>query len=122
MTKTTANQKAYMKAYYQEHKDEIKANVKIVGAKWRAVNPDKVRANVDKRRAAKFDAASDGTTLSDVVALHGPRCLACGTEDDLSVDHVISLFNGGDDTINNKQPLCRSCNSSKGKNDLDYRL
>ena len=41
-------------------------------------------------------------------------CLYCGTEDNLSVDHILALYNGGSNHINNMQILCRSCNSSKG--------
>jgi 5-methylcytosine-specific restriction endonuclease McrA len=48
-------------------------------------------------------------------------CLACGTTEDLSVDHVIPLSLGGSKRIENIQPLCRTCNSEKGATVRDYR-
>lgn len=54
----------------------------------------------------------------------GRRCLSCGrTENEtlLTLDHVVPLSRGGSNTIENAQPLCRPCNSSKGVTALDYR-
>jgi len=41
-------------------------------------------------------------------------CQMCGTEERLSVDHIVPRHLGGDDNPNNLQVLCSSCNSSKG--------
>lgn len=43
------------------------------------------------------------------------KCKKCGERDHLSLDHVISVFDGGGDEIENLQALCRKCNSRKGK-------
>jgi 5-methylcytosine-specific restriction endonuclease McrA len=51
----------------------------------------------------------------------GGRCLACGSSEDLTVDHVIPLALGGPTTIANIQPLCAACNNIKGCEVLDYR-
>ena len=49
------------------------------------------------------------------------RCLRCGSDEPLTVDHVIPINYGGPNTIENLQPLCRRCNSIKGTNSTDYR-
>jgi 5-methylcytosine-specific restriction endonuclease McrA len=41
-------------------------------------------------------------------------CQMCGTEDRLSVDHIVPRVLGGTDSPDNLQVLCSSCNSSKG--------
>ena len=42
------------------------------------------------------------------------RCVNCGGYDDLTIDHIVALTNGGSDDDANLQTLCRRCNSSKG--------
>jgi 5-methylcytosine-specific restriction endonuclease McrA len=44
----------------------------------------------------------------------GHACLHCGTNSDLSLDHVHPYSLGGEDTMENLQTLCRPCNSRKG--------
>lgn len=41
------------------------------------------------------------------------RCLACGSTENLSLDHIIHFSAGGEDTVKNLRTLCRSCNSSR---------
>ena len=41
-------------------------------------------------------------------------CQMCGTEERLTVDHIVPRVLGGDDNPNNLQVLCSTCNSSKG--------
>jgi hypothetical protein len=41
------------------------------------------------------------------------RCLHCGIQKDLSVDHVVPWSRGGPTVIENLQTLCRKCNSRK---------
>lgn len=52
------------------------------------------------------------------VLADGP-CKACGSSDDLEVDHIIPLSRGGWDTIDNLQPLCFRCNRSKATQTMD---
>ncbi len=52
-------------------------------------------------------------------------CTGCKdffVEGNLSKDHIIPSAKGGTDEENNLQLLCRSCNSIKGKRDMDYLL
>jgi len=45
------------------------------------------------------------------------RCAYCGREmcfDQMTVDHKVSLANGGADSLENKLPACLQCNNRKG--------
>ena len=42
-----------------------------------------------------------------------PYCSRCGSQRDLTADHILSLAQGGQNTLDNIMVLCRSCNSSK---------
>jgi len=42
-----------------------------------------------------------------------PYCSRCGSQRDLTADHILSLADGGQNTLDNIMVLCRSCNSSK---------
>ena len=55
------------------------------------------------------------------------RCWYCGKQcvtennllDTFTVDHVVPISNGVDNSINNRVPCCKSCNSAKGKKSLE---
>lgn len=42
------------------------------------------------------------------------RCVWCGSDRDLSLDHIVAEWSGGGHAIDNLQTLCLSCNCSKG--------
>lgn len=56
-----------------------------------------------------------------VFKIHGKKCLCCNSENRIALDHVIPVRLGGENTIENLQPLCSSCNSKKGVTISDYR-
>lgn len=44
----------------------------------------------------------------------GWRCISCGSQDDLTVDHIIPQSRGGCHDDANLQTLCAACNCAKG--------
>jgi len=42
------------------------------------------------------------------------RCKQCGSNKDLTIDHIIPLSQGGTSESLNLQVLCRECNQAKG--------
>lgn len=51
----------------------------------------------------------------------GRSCSKCGLAEDIVKDHIVPVYQGGSDGIENIQPMCRKCNASKGPDTTDYR-
>lgn len=49
------------------------------------------------------------------------KCLCCGSEDFLTIDHIVPVKKNGLNELENLQTLCRSCNSRKSDRTIDYR-
>jgi hypothetical protein len=60
-------------------------------------------------------------TRDSIFERDGRKCLKCGSTETLSIDHVVALSLGGDNSTENLQTLCMRCNSSKGGSTKDYR-
>lgn len=93
------------------------------GREWRKNNPDKLKAS-DHRRMARKAGNGGAFTSAEWNALckrYKHKCLRCNKLRKLTADHVIPVSKGGTSNINNIQPLCGPCNSSKGTKSTDYR-
>lgn len=104
---------------------------------WRAANPGK-RNEYDRRYynpdvyrmkhrndyARRKNAGGTYTDqqFTDLCEHFNWRCVCCGQEAPLTADHVIPVSKGGTNDIENIQPLCRSCNSAKHTQTIDYRI
>ena len=79
-----------------------------------------------RRRAIKINAEGSHTQKEweDLKKKYNYTCLACRIKEPkikLTEDHIIPLSKDGSDYIENIQPLCRSCNSIKHYDIIDYR-
>jgi len=83
------------------------------------------KSNYAKRAERLYDAKAKGTHTSiEWAALKeacGSKCVKCGADEPLTKDHIQPIYQGGSDGLDNIQPLCKSCNSAKGPENIDYR-
>jgi len=89
-------------------------------------NRDKLTSYTNNRRARKLLAKGSHTEQEwqELKARYDYRCLCCGRQEPeikLTRDHVRPLIFGGNDFIDNIQPLCARCNSKKNLRHVDYR-
>lgn len=77
-------------------------------------------AHAANEKASRYGASGILTT-QDILNLWDkyPDCLVCG--DDYGLDHIVPFSQGGSNTLDNLQNLCRSCNGSKRSQTIDYR-
>lgn len=102
--------------YYKENKERILEQCKAYakterGKTFRKLNENKRRTS--KKKALSFLTQKQWTNIVDKF---NNSCAYCGVENySLTIDHFIPISSGGELTISNIIPCCRSCNSSKNK-------
>ena len=92
------------------------------GLQWRRRYPDRANAITNRRRTRLAGGSYTAAEWSELCAKYNYRCLACGAEGPLTVDHVIPVSKGGSSDISNLQPLCMACNTRKRARVIDYRV
>jgi len=115
-----AKVKASRKKYYEENREREIAKV----LEWQKQNPEYKKAIDQNRRTQKTKAGGSFTVQEWVVLCekYDYRCVCCHKKRKLTIDHIVPVSKGGTSNIENLQPLCRSCNSRKGTNTVDYRF
>lgn len=61
-------------------------------------------------------------TREAVMQRDGFRCRQCGSDDNLTLDHIVPQSKGGSHAEENLQVLCRSCNSAKKNREASAEL
>lgn len=90
---------------------------------WRQANPEKARANNQRRRAQLLSATIEPFTFQDMLSHWEDydlfACFYCG--DGLSrgfeIDHFVPISKGGAHSVHNLVPACKPCNGSKSARD-----
>ena len=119
----------YDKEYLEKNKDKITKRIlswqlknkeKVYGYKktWRDTHPVAQRNQCIKRRArlSILGTFTDAEWI-EIKKAYNNICAICKRpepEVKLTIDHIIPISKGGPNTKENIQPLCKSCNSSKG--------
>jgi len=108
----------YRKEYNRKHREYVKEKYHNDFDFY-----ENIRGYFQRRRAVK---RGNGGSFSEaewltLCGLAKDRCLSCGKQEKLTVDHVIPVTSQGNSDIQNIQPLCHSCNSKKGTAIMDFR-
>ena len=107
--------------YKRAHREKYNFYVREFARK----NPEKMKILWKRREAREKGATGSHTakewfTLKIKFAWTCPGCFRREPDIKLTEDHIIPLIIGGSDNIENIQPLCQSCNSSKSKRYVVY--
>ncbi len=75
----------------------------------------------DRLAAAREKASHTSAEWQDLVRRFSFRCVRCGClHSKLQKDHIIPIYQGGSDGIDNLQPLCQPCNGAKGPDAFNW--
>ncbi len=105
--------------YYKENKKERIDYAKSYSKKYIKTYNGKLNSLLKRtRRRAKLSGVISGFTKEEWLEIRdkSPMCSMCGRFvecDNLTIDHIISLSDGGENSKENVQALCRRCNPSK---------
>jgi 5-methylcytosine-specific restriction endonuclease McrA len=95
------------------------------GAAWDKSHPESRKAIWHKYKCRRLGVNGEFTppewqAIKEHYSPDG-HCLACGQVTELTMDHVKPVSCEGENIASNLQPICKSCNSSKGTKTIDYR-
>lgn len=103
------HRRAVKNAWRLENPEAIKTYLK----RYRVQHLPKMAEKAHKYRARKRSNGVYQVSEKELIKLYSSPCIACGTTERVTVDHIIPIARGGRHSIGNLQPLCLSCNSSK---------
>lgn len=107
--KSRKNRRARVNRWYSNNSEKVIAKTRA----WNIKNPESKRISEQKRRSAKIGNGVFKISKKEILKIISSACVACGSYDKITMDHIIPLSRGGTHSIGNLQPLCFSCNASK---------
>lgn len=111
---------------YRKWRTEHSEKISEYNHQYYSANKEKFAVTVENRRA-RIDGNGGNVTIEQWKTLkqqYQNTCIRCKRQEpeiNLEQDHIIPLSLGGKHSIENIQPLCRSCNAKKRTKHIDYR-
>lgn len=102
---------AYSKKWARANREKVRARTQ----RWAQANRARIQLYAQERRAREAGAAGSTTPeqLQARIDYYGGCCWVCHVPYQ-TIDHVISLMDGGTNWPSNLRPICKACNSAKG--------
>jgi len=88
--------------------------------KWGS-DPDNTQKRSERLTAARNIGTHTKEEWNEMLLFFNNTCVRCDSMENIVKDHITPIYQGGSDHISNLQPLCRTCNSSKGSENKDFR-
>ena len=102
-----------VRKWRQENKERHREN----NRKYNKKNLQKERLRQKIKEAKRRDRVSKKSFVilpKEIKKIYSSLCIFCGSKENIAADHIIPISKGGRTSIGNLQPLCKTCNSSKG--------
>ena len=118
------NAEAYREYGRQYHRDN-RENRLIYLKKWKANNPDKLKAQYQRKhikRRARIGTIIERINYDAIYERDKGLCQLCGdpvVREKMTLDHIIPLAKGGIHSQSNVQLAHRGCNSKKGTKSME---
>lgn len=120
--------RATMRAYEEKNKDWIKAWRKEYRKTYQKTERFKILMAMSRHRRRALGNINSTEWIAKLTMLKG-ECQICFRKEPevkITIDHIIPITKGGTNHIDNLQPLCHGCNSSKSnkilsENDIKER-
>lgn len=98
-------------AWYRKNKERVSEYNRDYKKKHRKLIAFLQRQYVSRKNGAVGTATEE--QIKSRLDYHGNRCIYCGRDGPMEIEHMIPLSRGGTNWPANLAPACRSCNSSK---------
>jgi len=111
---------ATTQAWRNVNTERYHATARARARRWIAANPKRALTNAKngtaRRRAriARVLATLTPQEWEAILDASGRACIYCGSQDQISMDHLTPISKGGNHTAENVAPACLPCNLSKG--------
>lgn len=103
-------------------KSEKARSSALLGVAARRNDSDSRQIRSERMAQARAQATHTKEEWTAMLLACGGACVRCGEQTaELQKDHIQPVYQGGSDGIENLQPLCKTCNTSKGPEAIDHR-